>query len=54
MPALRDGDALLPLVSDGSFALPGRLAGARLVAEGEAKQTDGTVVFVASGLEVTR
>lgn len=53
-PALRDGESLLPLVSDGSFALPGRLAGARLVAEGRAKQTGERVVFVASGVEVTR
>lgn len=53
-PALKDGDAVLPLVTDGTFRLPGRLAGARLVAEGQAKQTGGTVVFVASGVEVTR
>lgn len=53
-PTLRDGEALLPLVSDGSFQLPGRLAGARLAAEGRVKQSGETVVFVASGLEVTR
>ena len=53
-PALKDGDAVLPLVSDGSFRLPERLAGARLAAEGRVKQTGGTVVFVASGVEVTR
>ena len=53
-PALRDGEAVLPLVTDGSFQLPGRLDGARLVAEGRAKQTGGAVVFVASGVEVTR
>ncbi len=53
-PALRDGEAVLPLVTDGSFQLPGRLAGARLAAEGRVKQTGGTVVFVASGVEVTR
>ncbi len=53
-PALRDGEALLPIVSDGSFALPGRLSGARLVAEGRVKRSEGTVVFVASGVEVTR
>jgi hypothetical protein len=53
-PALRDGEAVLPLVTDGTFKLPGRLAGARLVAEGRVKQTGGTVVFVASGVEVTR
>lgn len=53
-PALRDGDALLPLVADSSFHLPGRLAGARLAAEGRVEHTGGTVVFVASGVEVTR
>ncbi len=53
-PALRDGEAVLSIVTDGSFQLPGRLAGARLAAEGRVKQTEGTVVFVASGVEVTR
>ena len=53
-PALRDGEAVLPLVTDGSFQLPGRLAGTRLAAEGRVKQTGGAVVFVASGVEVSR
>jgi hypothetical protein len=47
-------EAVLPLVTDGSFRLPEGLAGARLVAEGRVKQTGGSVVFVASGVEMTR
>lgn len=53
-PAIRDGEAVLPLASDGSFRLPERLAGARLAAEGRVKQAGGTIVLVASGVEVAR
>ena len=53
-PAFRDGEAVLPIVTDGSFRLPEGLVGARLAAEGRVKQTGGSVVFVASGVEVTR
>ncbi len=53
-PALKDGEALLPIATDGSFRLPERLAGARLAVEGRVKKSGGTVVFVASGVEVTR
>ncbi len=53
-PALKDGDALLPIVTDGSFELPAKLAGAHLAAEGRPRRDGATVVFVASGVEVRR
>jgi hypothetical protein len=53
-PALKDGDALLPIVSDGSFELPAKLAGTRLAAEGRVKKDGSSVVFAATGLEVRR
>lgn len=53
-PALKDGGAVLPLVSDGSFKLPPDLAGGILAAEGRARATETGAVFVASGVEVRR
>lgn len=53
-PALKEGDALLPILTDGSFELPAKLGGARLVAEGRITRRDGSVVFVASGVEIRR
>jgi len=53
-PALRDGEALLPIVADGSFELPARLGSARLTAEGRVRKEASGVVFVATGLEVRR
>ncbi len=53
-PALRDGDAVLPIVTDGSYALPENFAGGTLAAEGRARATDRGAVFVATGLEVRR
>ena len=51
-PSLKDGDAVLPVVSDGSFKLPGDLAGGFLAAEGRARAAETGVVFVATGVEV--
>jgi hypothetical protein len=51
-PALREGDAVLPIVSDGSWALPEGLAGGTLAAEGRAETREGHAVFVAAGVEV--
>ena len=51
-PALKDGDAVLPVVSDGSFKLPHDLAGGFLAAEGRARAAETGVVFVATGVEV--
>lgn len=51
-PALKEGDAVLPIVSDGAWALPETLAGGTLAAEGKAQTREGRAVFVASGLEV--
>jgi hypothetical protein len=53
-PALKDGDAVLPIVSDGSFKFPGELAGGFLAAEGRARADGSGAVFVATGLEVRR
>jgi len=53
-PALKDGDAVLPIVSDGSFKLPADLAGGLLAAEGRARSSDSGVVFIATGVEVRR
>jgi hypothetical protein len=53
-PALKDGDAVLPIVSDGSFKLPADFAGGLLAAEGRARASDSGVVFVATGVEVRR
>ncbi|HEX5854451.1 MAG TPA: hypothetical protein VFZ57_02425 [Thermoanaerobaculia bacterium] len=53
-PALKDGDAVLPIVSDGSFKLPADVAGGLLAAEGRARASDSGVVFVATGVEVQR
>ncbi len=53
-PALRDGDAVLPILADGSFSLPAGLAGGALAAEGRAETRDGHAVFVATGVEVRR
>jgi hypothetical protein len=51
-PALRDGDAVLPIVSDGTFQLPRNLEGGRLAAEGRARAEGSRAVFVATGVEV--
>jgi hypothetical protein len=51
-PALKDGDAVLPVVSDGSFKLPQDLAGGFLSAEGRARAAEAGAVFVATGVEV--
>ena len=53
-PALRDGDAVLPILTDGSFSLPEDLAGGALAAEGKAATRDGRAVFVATGVEHRR
>lgn len=53
-PALREGDAVLPIVADGSYALPESLAGGTLAAEGKAQSREGRAVFVATGVEVRR
>jgi hypothetical protein len=53
-PALKEGDAVLPVVTDGSYALPEDLAGGTLAAEGRAQEREGRAVFVATGLEVRR
>ena len=53
-PALKDGDAVLSIVSDGSFELPAKLVGTRLAAEGRVKKDGSSVVFAATGLEVRR
>jgi hypothetical protein len=53
-PALKEGDAILPVVSDGSFTLPADLAGGFLAAEGRARAADSGAVFVATGVEVRR
>jgi len=53
-PALKDGDAVLPIVSDGTFKLPRDLAGGFLAAEGRARTEGSGAVFVATGLEVRR
>ena len=51
-PALKDGDAVLRIVSDGSFKLPWDLAGGFLAAEGRARAEGSDAVFVATGVEV--
>ena len=51
-PALKEGDAVLPVVSDGSFKLPQDLAGGFLAAEGRARAAETGAVFVATGVEV--
>jgi len=51
-PALKEGDAVLPVVSDGSFKLPQDLAGDFLAAEGRARAAGTGAVFVATGVEV--
>lgn len=53
-PALKDGAAVLPIVTDGTFSLPAGLAGGLLAAEGKARSHEGRAVFVASGVEVRR
>ena len=53
-PALKEQDAVLPVVSDGSFTLPGDLAGGFLAAEGRARADGSSAVFVATGVEVRR
>ena len=53
-PELKDGDAVLPIVTDGSYTLPAGLSGGTLAAEGKAEARDGRAVFVASGVEVRR
>ena len=53
-PSLKDGDAVLPIVSDGSFKLPRDLAGGFLAAEGRARAEGSGAVFVATGVEVRR
>ena len=53
-PALKEGDAVLPIVSDGSWTLPEGLEGGTLAAEGKAQSREGRAVFVAAGVEVRR
>ncbi len=53
-PELKEGDAVLPIVTDGSYALPAGLSGGTLAAEGKAQVRDGRAVFVASGIEIRR
>ena len=53
-PALKDGDNVLPIVSDGSFKLPADLAGGFLAAEGRGRADRSGAVFVATGVEVRR
>lgn len=53
-PALREGDAVLPIVSDGSWTLPESLSGGTLAAEGRVQTREGRAVFVAAGVEVRR
>jgi hypothetical protein len=53
-PELKDGDAVLPILTDGSFTLPWKLDAATLTAEGSLRRKGGTIVFVATGVEVTR
>jgi hypothetical protein len=53
-PALKDGEAVLPIVSDGSFKFPGDLLGGFLAAEGRARSEGSAAVFVATGVEVRR
>ena len=52
-PALKEGDAVLPIVPDG-FELPEDLGKARLAAEGSLRRDKDGVVFVATGVEVRR
>ena len=52
-PALKDGDAVLPILTDGTYTLPEGLAGGTLAAEGKAQTREGRAVFVATGVEVT-
>jgi hypothetical protein len=51
-PTLKDGDAVLPVVSDGSFKFPQDLVGGFLAAEGRARAAEAGAVFVATGVEV--
>jgi hypothetical protein len=53
-PVLKEGDSVLAIVTDGSYALPEDLAGGTLAAEGKAQSREGRAVFVATGLEVRR
>jgi hypothetical protein len=53
-PALKDGGAVLPIVSDGSFKFPPDLTGGFLAAEGRARAQGSGAVFVATGVEVRR
>ena len=53
-PALKEKDAVLPVVTDGSFTLPADLAGGFLAAEGRARTAETGAVFVATGVEVRR
>jgi hypothetical protein len=53
-PALKDGDAVLPIVTNGSFKFPADMAGGILAAEGRARGEGKSAVFVATGVEVRR
>jgi hypothetical protein len=53
-PALKEGDAVLPIVTDGTFSLPDGLEGGAVAAEGKARPLNGGAVFVATGVEVRR
>ena len=53
-PAIKDGDAVLSIVSDGSFKFPPNLAGGFLAAEGRVRTEGSGTVFVATGVEVRR
>jgi hypothetical protein len=53
-PLLKEGDSVLPIVTDGSYELPASLSGGTLAAEGRAQAREGRAVFVATGVEVRR
>jgi len=52
---ISEGAASLQLKTDGSFSMPGKLAGARVTAEGRVRSEKGSgTTFVATGIEVKR
>jgi hypothetical protein len=53
-PGLKEDDRFLPIVTDGSFKLPGKLDGTTLAAEGSLRREGSSVLFIATGVEVKR
>lgn len=53
-PALKEEEAVLPIVTDGTFTIPENLTGGFLAAEGRARAQASGAVFVATGIEVRR